>query len=257
MYGNKLYQAYLRLFLRKCADEYICISRGTQENFEKWGIEGSKIITPGINIGEQKNIIKDKDAFYSKYNIPSENIVLITVGRLVKRKGVAWFVENVMTQLKGLPITYLVIGEGNERENNEKIISESELDTQVKLLGRVSDEALEQCYANAHVFVMPNISVENDIEGFGIVAVEASLAGLIVLASGIEGIRDAISDGNNGYLLPSEDAECYKRKVIDIINNWDSYEKNIESFREYTMTHYSWDMICKKYVEVLQEMTTQ
>ena len=62
------------------------------------------------------------------------NMVCITVGRLVKRKGVEWFINNVMSRLSDYPITYMVIGGGEERENIEKAVLENKLEDKVRLL---------------------------------------------------------------------------------------------------------------------------
>jgi phosphatidyl-myo-inositol dimannoside synthase len=61
---------------------------------------------------------------------------------------------------------------------------------------------LNTCYAAADLFVMPNIPVEGDMEGFGIVLLEANRAGVPAVASDLEGIRDVIEPGENGYRVP-------------------------------------------------------
>ena len=117
----------------------------------------------------------------------------------------------------------------------------------VKLLGRLSDDDWLECYQYADVFVMPNIRVENDVEGFGIVAAEASLAGLIVVASGIEGITDAIQHEKNGILVESENAEAYIDVLKSIQNNKTVWTEKAENYSMYTKKHYSWNVICEQY----------
>ena len=261
LYSNPIYQAYLRLWLKKGSDVYVCISHGTMEAFEKWGIKTDTLITPGIDTdkcvsygsktADLELTARNKKGFYNKYNVPKDNLVCITVGRLVKRKGVEWFISNVMSRLSDYPITYMVIGGGEERENIEKAVLENKLEDKVKLLGRVSDDDLKECYDNADVFIMPNIHVENDMEGFGIVAVEASLRGLIVLASGIEGITDAIIDNKNGYVMESRNADEYIDKIKDIYKNRSEYDKKRLEFSEYTRNNFSWDAIGEKYKQLI------
>jgi len=79
-------------------------------------------------------------------------------------------------------------------------------------LGSVPYNDLLQIFSLADLFVMPNIRVEGDEEGFGLVALESSMRGTYVLASGIEGITDAIIDGQNGSLLPSGDSQAWAEK---------------------------------------------
>lgn len=256
-YQNPIYQLYLKLFLKKSCNLFICNSKNTQRIVKQWGItENTTVITPGINVNVflEKSII-GKSEFREKYGIPNDNMILITIGRLIKRKGVSWFVEHVMPRLDH--VTYLVIGEGCERNQITEAIKNNHLSGTVKLLGRVSDEEWNECYQNADVFVMPNIHVDNDVEGFGIVAAEASLAGLIVVASNLEGIPDAIQHGKNGVLVESENEEEYCKVLKEIQNNLDVYKKLAKTYSEYTREHYAWDNICERYRNEMKKLCTK
>lgn len=66
---------------------------------------------------------------------------------------------------------------------------------------------------------MPNIPVLNDPEGFGLVALEASLAKLVALASDVDGISDAVIDGHNIYLLAPENSGDYEKRMLEIKEN--------------------------------------
>jgi glycosyltransferase involved in cell wall biosynthesis len=72
-------------------------------------------------------------------------------------------------------------------------------------LNGVSEELRDRLYAAADLFIMPNRSVEGDMEGFGLVALEAAVRGVPVVATGIEGIVDAVIDGQNGFCVPEGD----------------------------------------------------
>jgi phosphatidylinositol alpha-1,6-mannosyltransferase len=251
-FRNAVYQKYIRLF-GKGMDRYICISRHTAEIAEKLGYGPRQIIPVGIDISKYKSAEIDKQDFHKEFDIPQDHKVMITVGRLVKRKGVSWFLQNVMDHFAGEKITYLIIGAGPEEDNIRQIVSEKELEN-VRLLGRVEDAVLKRIYKNADIFVMPNIKVEGDMEGFGIVAIEASLAGLILIASGIEGIKDAVEDGKNGLLLSDGNADGYKEQLTDVLQNFDKYQLFAKNASEYTAKRYSWENICKEYKQVFEEV---
>ena len=252
-FKNPLYQFYLKLFYNRF-DRYISISRETDKALRKRGIKKSVVITPGVDIHQFEGKSADYKKICKKYNISENDTVLITVGRLVKRKGVNWFIRNVMPELKDKNIKYLIVGDGEDRENIEKSISDFGLHDKVKMLGRVDFETLNAVYTNADVFIMPNIHVDGDMEGFGLVAVEASLAGLSVVASGIEGIKDAISDGKNGFLLESGNVKQFRDKIIDISENRQQYKKTAKLHRQYTIDTYSWKSICNQYTELISGM---
>lgn len=165
--------------------------------------------------------------------------ILVTAGRLVKRKGVSWFVDNVMPRIVADDpgILYLVAGSGPQRTEIELAINRNGLTDNVKLLGRVSDECLKALYNMADVFLMPNVRVPNDIEGFGLVAVEAASCGALVVASDLEGISDAVVNGKNGYLVPAGDASAY---TTIITRELAERTQSPDSVRRYTLDHYSW-----------------
>ena len=252
-YKNSIYQFYLKLFLKNSANCFIAISKETEKLLIKRGITKTIIITPGIDVNMYQKETHKNINFYDKYNIKKDNLIVITVGRLIERKGVAWFIENVVPKLKSDNITYLIIGDGENREKIKSLINKIKTDIQINMLGRLSDEDLKEVYLNSDIFVMPNIKVKNDMEGFGIVALEASLAGLIVLASGIEGIKDAIINNKNGFLIDSRDSHGFADKIEEININRKKYNMEAKKFCEYTKKNYSWEAICQKYIEKLSE----
>lgn len=134
------------------------------------------------------------------------DILLLTLGRLVRRKGVAWFAEHV---LPGLPehVVYVVAGDGEDAARIREAVRRSGRSDRVRLLGVVDEETREALMRGADVFVQPNIAVPGDMEGFGLVAVEAAMRGSLVVAASLEGLRDAVVDGETGFLVPSRDPE--------------------------------------------------
>lgn len=177
-----------------------------------------------------------------------DKTVLVTTGRLVTRKGVAWFVDNVMPKLtKRADVLYLVAGNGPDKERIESLVSEHKLDSSVRLLGYISDDMRNLLYNAADFFVMPNIPVPGDMEGFGLVALEAASCGTPVIASGIEGIVDAVADGKTGLQLRASDAEQYV-KTIEHESNKPSL--NRADVRQYVLDTFSWEKAAVAYLDI-------
>ena len=252
-YKNPLYQFYLKLFYNKF-DKYISISRETDNTFRKRGGKRSCVINCGVDTEQFSGKCADYSEICRKNNIADDDVVLVTVGRLVKRKGVEWFVRNVMPKLKDQKVKYLIVGGGEDHDRIAQCIEEKGLGDKVKMLGRVETEELNSIYTHADAFIMPNIHVEGDMEGFGLVAVEASLAGLAVFASGIEGIRDAVIDQKNGWVMESGNADQYADRIKDLCANREDYKKKAEEFSRYTREKYSWKAICRQYTKLFAEM---
>jgi len=138
--------------------------------------------------------------------------ILLTVGRLVPRKGVAWFVSHVMPQLdRGYG--YIIAGGGPDFQAVQSLIQNRGLADRVALLGKVPNATRQRLMAFADLFIMPNIRIPGDMEGFGIAALEAGSSGLPVIASNIEGLRDAVIDGVTGHLVEERNVHQYLDKI--------------------------------------------
>lgn len=201
---------------------------------------------------EQLNIVA-KETCLPLHRL-DQSRVLVTTGRLVKRKGVSWCVGNVMPRLVADDprILYLIAGSGPEKTEIELAINRHALTDNVKLLGWVSDECLKALYNVADIFLMPNVPVPNDIEGFGLVAVEAASCGALVVASDLEGISDAVVDGMNGYLVPPGDASAY---ACVIRRELAKRSQSPSAVRRYTLEHYSWTETASTYRSLARRIT--
>lgn len=246
-----LYQWYLKLFGRKF-DRYICISSYAQEEARKVGFSPCVVIPVGVDTNKLR--VKSEKlkvlriAFYKKYNLPRDQYYLLTVGRLVRRKGVYWFIDKVLPALPS-NIIYLVVGDGPERERIKILIQERGLKERVYLLGKISEEDLKTVYSLADLFIMPNIKVQGDVEGFGLVAVEAAQNGLPVIAAGIEGIRDAVVSGHNGILVKSENPAAFQEQILEFLGNQEHRKSFGYQAAQFTRETYDWQIIAKRYYE--------
>jgi phosphatidylinositol alpha-1,6-mannosyltransferase len=149
-------------------------------------------------------------------------------------------------------VLYLIAGEGPERARIESAIARHELRDRVKLLGAVSDEQLADLYHGADLFVMPNVPVANDMEGFGLVLLEAGLCGLPAIASDIEGIRDVISEGENGNLVKSGDVEGFRERILSWYNDPTGLRAASERARAHTIDRFAWDGVVNRYLTIIE-----
>lgn len=235
-YQNWLYQN-INVHCLKYLDKIICVSSSTKQDCLDKNIPEKKlfVIPNGINV-ETRYIA----SIPAKKN---EKRILLTVGRLVKRKGVEWFIRNIVPKLDD--IEYWIAGTGPEKKNIQKAIKENNFENKVKLLGFVDDKKLKELYKQADIFIMPNIRVEGDREGFGIVALEANSYGLPVLATDLEGIRDVIKNGENGFLIEDGNLQAWVEKIKKMRIN----ELLKENIVAYIKNNFSWEIICNKYIE--------
>lgn len=255
-YTNLLYR-HVPWAVRR-AGVVFCISRAAAAEAIRHGVPQEKIRV--IPLAVRDRPAKEPDpGLLKEFSLPADAPVLITVGRLVKRKGVAWFTANVLPPLvKQFPnLIYMVVGEGEDRGNIEAVIKHTGLVENVRLLGRVSDELREAAYARADIFVMPNIKVPGDMEGFGLVLLEAAVRGLPVVAADLEGISDAVADGKNGVLIASGDAAGFERSVGRFLDDAAQAKRFGAAGRRFTLATFSWKKTADRYIEAYLQLRRQ
>jgi len=212
-YGN-----YRKKLLTQ-ADFFVPVSQYTSNALGQFGIEESK----------RKVVINgtDPDFFFplnnkslkEKYGYRNQKILLTTT-RLVERKGVDTVLQALPKIIDDIPnIKYLIIGEGGFKLELQRIIKELQLGNYVEFIGRVPYSQLNEYYNLADVYVMPSKAVMPDIEGFGIVFLEAGACGKAVIGTRTGGIPDAILHEQTGLLVdeqnPLQLAEAITRLLAD------------------------------------------
>jgi len=243
----------------KRLDLVICVSSQLKDICLGYGIPASilRVIPNGVDPG---------DFTWKETVSPAEKLgigtagrtVLVTVGRLVPKKGVDRFVSDILPELVSRypEVLFLAAGDGPLREKIEETVRRKCLEDNVRLLGDLpmDDGRLPAAYLAADIFVMPNVEVAGDIEGFGIVAIEASAAGLPVVASRLQGIQEAVREGENGILLPWDDTSAFVEVLAGLVRDPEKRRALGERARRYTAEHFSWDRIAGRYSELFSEL---
>lgn len=253
IFPNKIYQFIIPKCLNRL-DRIICVSHETMNECIKRGIDPAKcvVIPNGIEQIHSIEHLYTKKILQDLIKTDIENKkILLSVGRLIERKGFHYFLKYILPTLKDKyqNIIYLIIGSGKLKSEIKLLIKHLKFENDVFLLEDVDDTTLNYIYQISDIFVMPNVPVKGDMEGFGIVALEASSAGLPVVASNIEGIKDAIIDNKNGFLVKPYDNKRYIEIIFDLLTN---DKKRIDfgnKAMEFTNKTYHWQKISEKYME--------
>jgi len=168
---------------------------------------------------------------------------VLFVGRLVKRKGAAWFAREVLPLLPET-LRLVVVGKCWDDQEMAALYGSERIDYH----DFVSDDALLTLRREALVVIMPNIPSDGlDMEGFGLTALEAAADGGVLLASGIEGIVDAVMHGTTGFLLPAGDAPSWATKIAEVAA-WpaDRRASFIRGAQEAIAAHYAWGAVAER-----------
>lgn len=165
---------------------------------EKFGIKLTEHL-PVLGTNVRKN-----------YNIPENALLILSVGRLVRRKGFDRVIENMPILLaEGINIYYLICGRGSIESELRLLTKKLEIEERVIFAGYVPDDQLASYYTACDFFAMLTFfdAQDKSIEGFGIVYLEAGCFGKPVIASRVGGVEDAVHNGENGILVDPNSTE--------------------------------------------------
>lgn len=250
-YKNWLYQRLIAFSLARIS-ALACISEAAAREAIVRGVPPSKVVVirPGVD-APTHDVAKDEEKAEAraKLGLDPSSPVLITVGRLIERKGVQWFIEHVLPRLLEVSPTlrYVVVGDGPLRGQIDERSRDLGLAANTVLAGSVRDEALGLYLRAADLFVMPNVRVPGDMEGFGLVALEAGAAGLPVVAADLEGIRDAVIPSRNGVLVPSGDPEAFKQTILQLLDDRSALVDLANESLRVVRDDFSWAKMAREY----------
>lgn len=147
--------------------------------------------------------------------------ILLTAGRLVERKGHDQVIKALPEILRSVPdAIYVIAGGGPDLDRLKNLAAEDKLDQHVRFLGAISRKDLALCYSLADVFIMPSRQLKNgDVEGFGIVYLEANIYGKPAIGGRSGGVPEAIDDGKTGILVDPENAEEIAQAAIRLLTD--------------------------------------
>ncbi len=191
-----------------------------------------------------------------KYNLQNK-VVLLTVGRLVKRKGIDKVLESLPNVFKKVPsLIYVILGNGLEITNYKLLITNLDLSKKVILITDADDNEKNKWYRICDIFIMParvirrgttnaahaNNKMEgDDFEGFGIVYLEANLAGKPVIAGDSGGVGDAVQDMVSGLLVNPENTAEISKAIIKLATDANLRKKLGEQGRRRALTEFRWE----------------
>ncbi|OUR83150.1 TetR family transcriptional regulator [Cycloclasticus sp. 46_120_T64] len=251
---NKVYQKLWVSFFFNRIDHFIAVSQSTKEITIKAGIPEQKISVIPNGVEESPITPLSKEELSQKLNISlDDKFILLSLGRLIKRKGVLWFIENVVTTLPK-DILYLVAGNGPDKRHLESAIKHHKLTGQVFLLGSVNNLIKESLFTHSNLFIQPNIPVKNDVEGFGITQLEAGIRGLPSLSSNLEGISDAIQEGKNGWLVEPLNKQEFSRVINErkiLLGNSTPFKLSVI---QHCKNNFEWPSIAHRYSNTLLQI---
>lgn len=171
--------------------------------------------------------------------IEHDELVVIAVGRLVSNKGHDRLLRAVAAaRQQGVSLRVVIVGGGPEEASLRALIDELALSDSARLAGAVSDAELDELYRGADMFALLSTPVAGEVEGFGIVFLEANRYGLPVIAGRSGGSEDAVADGVSGLIVANveEAADALVQLASDAELRHRLGKQGRERLGDFTMT---------------------
>jgi phosphatidylinositol alpha-1,6-mannosyltransferase len=203
----------------------------------------AEVLALPLAVDTQKFAPGKSELARQELNLP-QKFIITTVTRLYEYKGI----DTVFKAIALLPqdlkqqILYVIAGTGPDKGMLENLARELGIEKQIQWLGFVEEKKLPFVYQAADIFVLctrENIK-SREVEGFGLVFLEAQASGTPTIGTRAGGIPDAVSEGNGGWLVAQDDAEAVSQRLQTLMRNPEELKKQKQLARERTEKSCTW-----------------
>jgi phosphatidylinositol alpha-1,6-mannosyltransferase len=210
-------------------------------------------IAPGIDVDHF--LPTDASALRKSLGL-AEKKVIVSVGRLVHRKGQDRLIEAMPEILKTVSNAHLLlVGEGPHRDHLQNLIQKHRLEGSVTLIGRIDYKDLPLYICVGDIFAMPSRSrlMGLEVEGLGIVYLEASACGLPVLAGNSGGAPDAVVQNETGLVVDGTDKKEIANAAIELLTKVDLSKKMGAAGRKWIVENWRWEIWSRSFEDLLNK----
>ncbi len=236
------------------ASRIFTISEDTKRRIRELDIPEKKIIkiTPGLDLAEflppASRLAEQTEQLRQRYNLAGKKVIL-TIGRLVARKGQDTVIQALPAILKEEPLAHYVIAGGGEFESRlKKLVRQLNLSDHVTFTGKFRDEEKAAWYNLCDIFAMiSRVEQKTDIEGFGIVYLEANALGKPVVAGRSGGVEDAVI-GNQTGLLVQDPTNIHEtaRSILNVLHDPELASRLGLNGKKRVSADFDWNNLAKR-----------
>lgn len=227
------------------ADRVIYINEVTKNALLKLGVREGQLVKIQPGVAEKKKE-KGKGKTDKRY--------ILSVGRLIPRKGFDTLIEafGKLDQTKFGDVELWIVGEGEEKQRLQELAAREYLGDRVRFLGRVSDEELQEFYSCAEIFALTPREIAGDIEGFGIVYLEAAAHGVPAVGTRTGGVPEAVIHDKTGLLAEPNSPQAVAIALMQLLANKELRERLGWQGQRRVQEEFAWEARIELLTQALQ-----
>ena len=223
------------------------------QSLSKQAREAMVKIAPGIDV--EHFAPKDSTLLRESLGLDGKKII-VSVGRLVHRKGQDCLIESMPAIIAQTPQAHLLfVGEGPHKKRLIELVKKHGVEEYVTFIGRIHYGDLPRYFCLGDIFAMPSRSrfFGLEVEGLGIVYLEASACGVPVIAGASGGAPDAVIEGVTGVVVDGLDTQAIAKAAIELLNNPVRAREMGAAGRAWVVSTWSWQMWSDEFVKLLSD----
>jgi len=242
---------YLMRIVPKKSDGLTSISIFVKETLiEDFDVKNKKIEIIHYGVDTKRfNPENDGISIRKRYGIKND-IVVLTVQRLEKRKGVEYFIKAIPMVLERFNnIKFMIVGDGPEKNKLKKLCKSLGVSENVIFTGKIPNSEIQNYYKASDIFAF-----HTNYEGLGIVLLEAMASGKPIITTMAGGTADIIENNINGFIITPRYPELFADTLIKLLKNKKLRDEFGEASREIAEKKFDWEIIVEKYIKVYEEV---
>jgi phosphatidylinositol alpha-1,6-mannosyltransferase len=237
----------------------IANSRNTERILrEEWNLpaERVRLLHPGVDT--QRFVPAPRDLEVRTRLGWGERPIVLTVGRLQKRKGHDVLIQALRQVRKAVPgVLYAIAGDGEERSFLQDLVAREGLQEHVRFLGELEDEQLVRCYQQCDLFALPNRQLGQDIEGFGMVLLEAQACGKPVVAGASGGTAETMRIPETGQVVPCDGPDQLAALLIELLSDGGRRACMGTAAREWVVERFDWAALSRQAEQLFEQASAR